>query len=66
MVDGRHLYFDRERSPAAAIASDDPVRIIYRLEPNEVPAIKATVRAIAGRASQRAHRLAERRWPRAA
>ncbi|MGZ4382418.1 MAG: hypothetical protein ACXVZ3_13460 [Gaiellaceae bacterium] len=64
IVDGRHLYFDRDgyqgRHPG-----DKRFRIVYRLEPDEGPA-KATVFAIAERASQRAYRLAERRWPLAA
>jgi hypothetical protein len=62
--DGRHLYFDRDgytgRHPA-----DKRFRIIYRLEPDEGTPAKATVYAIAERASQRAYRLAEQRWPRA-
>lgn len=64
IVDGRHLYFDRQgyqgRHPG-----DKRFRIVYRLEPDEGAPAKATVYAIAERASQRAYRLAERRWPRA-
>ncbi len=40
-------------------------RIVYRLEPDEGAPARAMIYAIAERASQRAYRLAERRWPRA-
>jgi hypothetical protein len=64
IVDGRHLYFDRDGFTGRHRA-DKRFRIIYRLEPDEAAPAKVTVYAIAERASQRAYRLAEQRWPRA-
>jgi hypothetical protein len=64
IVDGRHVYFDRE-GYSGRHPSDKRFRIVYRLEPDEGAPGKATVYAIAERARQRAYRLAERRWPRA-
>ena len=64
IVDGRHVYFDRE-SYSGRHPGDKRFRIVYRLEPDEGAPAKATVYAIAERARQRAYRLAERRWPRA-
>jgi hypothetical protein len=63
IVDGRHLYFDRE-SYRGRHAGDKRFRIVYRLEPDEGTPIKATVYAIAERARLRAYKLAESRWPR--
>jgi hypothetical protein len=64
IADGRHLYFDRDgyegRHPG-----DKRFRIVYRVEPDEGAPATATVYAIAERASLRAYRLAEARWPRA-
>jgi hypothetical protein len=64
IVDGRHVYFDRD-GYRGRHAGDKRFRIVYRLEPDEGAPVTATVYAIAERASQRAYRLAERRWPRA-
>lgn len=63
IVDGRHVYFDRE-GYRGRHAGDMRFRIVYRLEPDEGAPARATVYAIAERASQRAYKLAERRWPR--
>jgi len=64
IVDGRHLYFDRDgyqgRHPG-----DNRFRIVYRLEPDEGAPATATVYAIVERANLRAYKLAESRWPRA-
>jgi hypothetical protein len=64
IADGRHLYFDRDgyegRHPG-----DKRFRIVYRLEPGDGAPSTATIYAIAERASLRAYRLAEARWPRA-
>jgi plasmid stabilization system protein ParE len=64
IVDGRHLYFDRDgyegRHPG-----DKGFRIVYRLVPTDGAPAVATIYAIAERASQRAYKLAEQRWPRA-
>lgn len=64
IVDGRHLYFDRD-GYSGRHPGDKRFRIVYRLEPDEGAPAKATIYAIAERARQRAYRLAERRWPRA-
>jgi hypothetical protein len=64
IVDGRHLYFDRE-GYAGRHPGDKRFRIVYRLEPDQGAPAKATVYAIAERARLHAYRLAERRWPRA-
>jgi len=64
IVDGRHLYFDRDEYRGRH-AGDKRFRIVYRLEPDEGAPARATIYAIAERANQRAYRLAERRWPRA-
>lgn len=64
IVDGRHLYFDRD-GYRGRHAGDKRFRIVYRLEPDEGAPVNATIYAIAERANQRAYRLAERRWPRA-
>jgi hypothetical protein len=64
IADGRHVYFDREGYEGRH-AGDKRFRIVYRLEPDEGAPARATIYAIAERASQRAYRLAERRWPRA-
>jgi hypothetical protein len=64
IVDGRHLYFDRV-GYAGRHSRDKRFRIIYRLEPDEGAPASATIYAIAERASQRAYRPAEQRWPRA-
>lgn len=63
IVDGRHLYFDRD-GYRGRHAGDRRFRIVYRLEPDEGAPAKVTVHAIAERANQRVYRLAERRWPR--
>ncbi len=64
IADGRHVYFDRD-GYYGRHAGDKRFRIVYRLEPDEGAPARATIYAIAERASQRAYRLAERRWPRA-
>lgn len=64
IVDGRHLYFDRE-GYSGRHPGDKRFRIVYRLEPDEGAPAMATVYAIAERARLHAYRLAERRWPRA-
>jgi hypothetical protein len=64
IADGRHLYFDRE-SYEGRHPGDKRFRIVYRVEPDEGAPTTATVYAIAERASLRAYRLAEARWPRA-
>jgi len=62
IADGRHVYFDRDGYHGRH-AGDKRFRIVYRLEPDEGAPARATIYAIAERASQRAYRLAERRWP---
>jgi hypothetical protein len=64
IADGRHIYFDREGYEGRH-AGDKRFRVVYRLEPDEGAPARATIYTIAERASQRAYRLAEARWPRA-